>query len=251
MSSMPWIKLYTEILNDPKMGRMPDHVWRRAIEIFLIAGEYDQDGILPDIEDMCWKLRIDREELLTCLVELQKADIVDTLEDGTWIVIHFSERQGRPQSEKQEQWRDRQQRFREKKSESNESVTRDNTQDTKVTNPSREDKSREDIDKSTARKTRAAPKQPSELFQIAQALAHVTGLDFEKNKGRLFREAKTYGVGDIAQIQRDYSRDGPWYCFDWRGKRGEHPTLIQIRETWGNLKPNGKPPDNFHPSEVW
>jgi len=29
MGSPYWIKLYHEILNDPKMGRLPDRLWRR------------------------------------------------------------------------------------------------------------------------------------------------------------------------------------------------------------------------------
>jgi hypothetical protein len=29
-----WIKLYLEILDDPKMGKLPDWCWRRAIELF-------------------------------------------------------------------------------------------------------------------------------------------------------------------------------------------------------------------------
>ena len=41
MGAKFWIKLYHEILDDPKMGRMPDRLWRRTIELFLLAGELD------------------------------------------------------------------------------------------------------------------------------------------------------------------------------------------------------------------
>lgn len=53
MAAKYWIKLYHEILHDPKMGRLPDNLWRRCIELFLLAGELgaevdeDDKGHLP------------------------------------------------------------------------------------------------------------------------------------------------------------------------------------------------------------
>lgn len=79
------------------------------------------------------------------------------------------------------------------------------------------------------------------LFQIAAALAHVTGMDLQKNKGRLFKEAAFYAETDVPRIQREYGAGGLWYTCDWRGLGGETPTLAHIRETWGNLKAPAKP----------
>jgi len=39
MTGNYWIKLYIEILHDAKMGAMSDRLWRRTIEMFLLAGE--------------------------------------------------------------------------------------------------------------------------------------------------------------------------------------------------------------------
>lgn len=76
------------------------------------------------------------------------------------------------------------------------------------------------------------------LFPIASALAEVTGMDFAKNKPRLFREAKAYyKPGDEERIRQEYSAGGLWYTCDWRGQGGEKPTLAHVRETWGNLQP--------------
>ena len=63
MTGSYWIKLYHEILDDPKMGRLPDKLFRRVIELFLIAGETHENGKLPSIDDMAWRLRLDPEEL--------------------------------------------------------------------------------------------------------------------------------------------------------------------------------------------
>jgi hypothetical protein len=81
----------------------------------------------------------------------------------------------------------------------------------------------------------AAPK--INYYPIARALSKVTGLDFEKNKSRLFGEAKKFKPEEEAQIIRDYSSTGSWYSCDWRGMKGQPPSLSQVRETWGNLKP--------------
>ena len=44
MASRYWIKLYHEILEDPKMGRLSDRQFRRVIELFLLAGDCEMDG---------------------------------------------------------------------------------------------------------------------------------------------------------------------------------------------------------------
>jgi hypothetical protein len=43
---------FIEILDDPKMGCLPNHLWRRAVELFLLAGREGNDGALPPIEEM-------------------------------------------------------------------------------------------------------------------------------------------------------------------------------------------------------
>jgi hypothetical protein len=85
-------------------------------------------------------------------------------------------------------------------------------------------------------KENTAPLQAQSLYPIAKVLSEVTGINLDKNKGRIFKEAKTYKPEDVQKIQGDYSQGGPWYSCDWRGQKGQPPTLAQIRETWGNLK---------------
>jgi len=85
-----WIKLYLEIMDDPKMGRLSDHLWRRTIELFLLAGENDADGLLPSVEDMAWRLRTAVDELTTDLQALKT--IVEPTSEG-WLVTKFKDRQ--------------------------------------------------------------------------------------------------------------------------------------------------------------
>ena len=94
MPSKYWFKLYHEILDDPKMGQLPDRLYRRCIELFALAGDYDQGGLLPDIEDIAWRLRLPVEELQKDIADLQspKLKIITQNDDGL-IVTNFSKRQ--------------------------------------------------------------------------------------------------------------------------------------------------------------
>ena len=107
MASKYWIKLYHEILDDPKMGRLPDRLWRRVIELFLIAGDYDQEGALPNVGDMAWRLRATDEELLSDLDELEQFGIV-SLNGAIHVVTNFAKRQAAASdAERMRRYRDR------------------------------------------------------------------------------------------------------------------------------------------------
>ena len=88
-----WIKLYTEIIDDPKMGNLDDRLWRRTIELFLLAGRNGSGGTLPPIGDLAWSLRTTPAEIDETLKNLQTHRIVNRQENGTWNVTHFAVRQ--------------------------------------------------------------------------------------------------------------------------------------------------------------
>lgn len=92
MPSKYWIKLYHEILDDPKMGQLSDCLFRRTIEFFLVAGDHDMDGLLPDVQDMSWRLRVSVEDLTKNLQDLAKINTVHENKKG-WFVTQFTERQ--------------------------------------------------------------------------------------------------------------------------------------------------------------
>ena len=58
-----WIKLYVEMLDDPKVGLLPDAVKWRWVSSLLLAGELNEDGYLPDINDAAWRLHTNVETL--------------------------------------------------------------------------------------------------------------------------------------------------------------------------------------------
>lgn len=108
MSNNYWIKLYHEILDDPKMGRLSDSAYRRCIELFLMAGrDGNDDGTLPDFDDIAWKLRVSNQQLQQDLAELEAAGIVEIV-DGNPFVTNFAKRQAKiSNAEKQKAYRER------------------------------------------------------------------------------------------------------------------------------------------------
>ncbi len=87
-----WIKLYHEILRDPKMGLLDDHTWRRTIELFLIAGERNEAGQLPPISDTAWLLRTSEQDLQESLQQLERLGVAQQDEAG-WLISNFAKRQ--------------------------------------------------------------------------------------------------------------------------------------------------------------
>lgn len=90
MASNYWIKLYHEMLDDPKMVLLPDRLWRRAVELFLLAGKTHLDGELPEHIAFC--LRVDEQELDEDIKELIRIGILSIVDD-TLIVTNFADRQ--------------------------------------------------------------------------------------------------------------------------------------------------------------
>ena len=92
MASKYWLKLYHEILDDPKMCLLSDRLYRRTMEMFLLAGDFDNGGTLPKLDYMAWRLRLTSEELETDLIELQKVGVVSS-QENEWFVVKFEDRQ--------------------------------------------------------------------------------------------------------------------------------------------------------------
>jgi hypothetical protein len=93
MASFYWIKLYHELLDDPKMGLLPDNVWRRAIELFLVAGQLGQGGKLPSTAELAWRLRQNPDQLAAELAHLVEIGLLVPDGDG-WLLVNFARRQG-------------------------------------------------------------------------------------------------------------------------------------------------------------
>ena len=92
MKNNYWLKLWFDILRDPKMGTLPDRLWRRTVELFLLAGQEGEDGWLPDIETMAWILKLSPKALQNDLSKIAATGIIKEVELDKWIVTNFKKR---------------------------------------------------------------------------------------------------------------------------------------------------------------
>ncbi|MCJ7532763.1 MAG: DnaD domain protein [Anaerolineales bacterium] len=91
--SLPWIKLFCEMLEDPKMGRMSEWLFCRCVKLFLMAGREGKEGMLPPVEDIAWSLRLDEDKTAQTLRDLAEVGVTHQTVDGSWWITNFSKRQ--------------------------------------------------------------------------------------------------------------------------------------------------------------
>jgi len=216
-----WIKLYHEILHDPKMARMPDNLWRRCIELFLMAGENADDGSLPPIEDIAWGLRVDAEHLETEMIELQNMGILSMV-DGEWYVTKFVERQAAlPKAEYM-----RRKRNEEQRQEYYQPVTISNT-----------DKRREDKEKRREESPPPPPNSSANIFRI-----------YEREIGTI-----TKNISDeLTEAERTYPSEWfePAFAEASRQNKRSWAYVSAILKSWntnGFKSLGGKPPNPNKP----
>ncbi len=119
-SSMPWVKLWLDFLDDPKIGMLPDSAQLFFVKLMALAGESDAEGYLVNGEaplsekQIAWRFRISEDAAHLAIEELEALGIV-AWDEGYLLIVNFSKRQGRSQQQKREQWVERQQRSRSKK----------------------------------------------------------------------------------------------------------------------------------------
>jgi len=239
MSSMPWIKIYTDILDDHKLGRLTATDKWRFVALCVLAGECDAEGYLANgnanmsIDDIAWRLREDADQLSISMQTLESVGLLCQDEDASWFVVNFSKRQGRSQSEKREQWRERKQRQRDK-----ENVTRDSP----VTPGSREEKSREEERESrvdiVGKPTIDDPPPPP----LARKLTRGQRYFLDAFGAKRFR-TKAQGAAVLA-LEQDHGTDVLYQGIDWAAKQGMNmgKAVISLETAlpkWGNKRKPG------------
>jgi hypothetical protein len=92
MTTFTWLKLYVEMLDDPKVGMMADWTFRRFIQFLLVARERNQNGLLGPVSELAWRLRSSEDDMLNALRTMSETGIVAETPDG-WKVVNFEKRQ--------------------------------------------------------------------------------------------------------------------------------------------------------------
>jgi hypothetical protein len=103
-----WIKIRTNLIDNPKFMQLPDQAKSTYFELYLLAGKSDAFGLIlagdvtATVQDLAWILRKPEPDMQNALDELQRAELVDL--DGGVTVTKFASEQGPTMAEKRRQW---------------------------------------------------------------------------------------------------------------------------------------------------
>lgn len=89
-----WIRKYTEVLNDPKIGMLSDAQYRIWDSLLLIAGT-SPDGVLPDRSVIAYTLRKSEADMDRAIDELIDRGLIDIIRPGVlrphnWLCRQFT-----------------------------------------------------------------------------------------------------------------------------------------------------------------
>jgi len=176
-----WAKLWIEMLDDRKTASLPDSSWRRFVECILLAMEKNEDGLLPSVQDMAWRLRVTPETMNDDLTRLALGGLVELVADGQWKVTNFTKRQAAiPMADRVASFREREKKKRRapdsnvtetsQKRDGNEDVTKSYTEEIRI--DKRIEERREDRERSRA--PQPTPAIPNQSHPAIQAMYQVT-----------------------------------------------------------------------------
>lgn len=85
-----WIRLYTDVPDDAKVQKLPPQAFKAWINCLCLAG--NNDGILPPVSDLGWRLKLSQPAAEKAIQQLIDAGLIDDA-DGILMPHAWSERQ--------------------------------------------------------------------------------------------------------------------------------------------------------------
>ena len=87
-----WFRFYTEALDDPKVQRLPPHLFKTWVNLLCLACA--NGGKFPSLDDIGFRLRMSAHDLQQQFDELVLADLIDIGNDGkraphNWVKRQF------------------------------------------------------------------------------------------------------------------------------------------------------------------
>lgn len=89
--TMPWFRFYTEVLDDPKVQRLPPHLFKTWVNLLCLAGA--AGGAFPQVDDISFRLRMSAHDVQQQLDELILAGLVDIQPSGQLVPHNWAGRQ--------------------------------------------------------------------------------------------------------------------------------------------------------------
>lgn len=88
---MPWFRFYTEVLDDPKVQRLPPHLFKTWVNMLCLAGT--NGGAFPTVDDIAFRLRMSTHDVEQQMDELILAGLIDIERGGKRTPHNWSQRQ--------------------------------------------------------------------------------------------------------------------------------------------------------------
>jgi hypothetical protein len=85
--------MVNDIVDDPKIARMPDALFRAFVFLLAVANENGERGRLPELGDTAWRMRLPEEVLLGHLESLAVIGSSRIDVTGRWWMTNFAKRQ--------------------------------------------------------------------------------------------------------------------------------------------------------------
>jgi hypothetical protein len=222
-----WFRFYEESLNDPKLLRLSDSLYRAWTILLCFASK--NDGILPPVEDMAAALRTKPAKVSAWIKELSAGDLIDEI-DG-----HYEPHNWRGRQFKSDDSNERVKRYRQRKCNVTSAVT--------VTPPDTEQIQKQNTDT----ESRGADAPPDKVVPMRRYAFEGRTIRLEQSD--LNRWKETYrSIPDILAVLQsadDYytqspPKDGKWFfpVSNW---------LKRENDTWGEKikQANARPDRSF------
>lgn len=88
----PWLRLYSELLNDPKVQNLPDSMFKAYINTLCIAGMAKPRGTIPPLEDYAFLLHVGKKQAEKIRNFLKISELLEENSDG-FFIHNWDERQ--------------------------------------------------------------------------------------------------------------------------------------------------------------
>lgn len=90
---MKWLRLWTDIIDDPKLRRLTDVEFRHFVFLLALCAECEDGGAISmDDSDICWRLRIDQEKFNETKAKLESLGIIE-VRDNSIRFVNWEKRQ--------------------------------------------------------------------------------------------------------------------------------------------------------------
>lgn len=86
-----WLRLYDDLVDDPKVQRLPGEMFKALINLWCITSQ--NDGVLPPSIDIAFKLRISLSKVEATLAGLRNAGLIDDDGNGSLAPHNWDGRQ--------------------------------------------------------------------------------------------------------------------------------------------------------------